>query len=1042
LAQSIFPQEKTLRFEHFTVEDGLPQNTVNGIVKDKYGFMWFGTWNGLCRYDGYKFTIYKTDAHNLRTINHNRIRILAKDAENNIWVLTYDSAVFCRYNYETDDFTRFPRNEVKQEIYLPFRGGRSFLRDNAVTKEFTWHIHIDSLYLHQINNRTHKHTVYWADPLNRWALNDDDISELYLDDFGILWIGTFSGGINKANTRGCPFYYYYRSIKGKDCLIDNNARTISQDNKGNLWVGSRSKGITLINRANNKYTSLVHNPNNNNSLISDQVRKIYTDHLGYTWIGTRGGLDRYDPQKKQFFHYSITSKNKIPHNWVYVIMEDNAKDLWIGTWDGIAKYNRKNNQFDWSSQTSLNLKKPYIRDFIRDKKGNFWLTAQGQGLFNLKKIIKPNFDDSFQVIYHYNYNSKLSSISDNLIYILCEDENGMIWAGTNSGLDRINPENREVTHINEQNGLPDISIMGILSDKKGHLWVSHKRGLSCLDTRTMAIKNYTIRDGLQGIEFCENACFREPVSGEMFFGGTNGLNSFFPDSMKDDDDHTPNLVFTDLKIQNQPVRLGKEINGRIILKKPVYLTSEITLTHNDKSISIEFASLHFENPMWVKYQYILEGFDKEWTTTDASKREATYSNLDPGLYFFKVKASNQDGIWKPVEKVLKIKILPPWWETLVVRIIAILFLLSLVFLGIYWRISTYRTRETELNTLVQQRTMELEKKNLELLKEQIIIEEQSETLILANENLKNQQTRLEEYAEETQTQNEKLKLVNEQLMEHQKRIEAQSEELRAHADNLKEANDLLIEKQKLIQTQSQKLEESNQKLAILNSTKDRFFSIIAHDLRNPFHSVSGLSEILLSDHTKFSSEKIERFLSLIHTSSISGNNLLENLLQWSRSQTGRIVFKPGNITLANIIEENLNLLEGELVRKNISIKSTVEADIKVLADENMVNTIFRNLISNAIKFTYKNGRINISAQKHAQFIEVSVKDSGIGISEKTKNLLFRIDTNVSTKGTSNETGTGLGLILCHEFVEKHGGRIWVESEEGKGSIFKFTLPGL
>lgn len=1039
--QPLYTQEKVLRFEHFTVENGLPQNTVNGIVKDKYGFMWFGTWGGLCRYDGYKFTIYKTESGNLHSISHNRIHLIKKDIDGNIWILPYDTMTLCRYNYETDDFTRFSRNKLKKEFADSLSRTRDFSHTNAISNGYTWHVDKDNLQLTQTNNHTHKQITYIADPLNRWALSDGDATDVYIDDENILWVGTYSGGVNKALINSNNFSYYYHALNGLNCLINNNIRSIALDKHDILWVGTRSKGITKIDRRYNKYTHYTHDAINVNSLISNQIRKIFVDYYDDVWIGTKEGLDRYDTRKNVFHHYSTKLKNKIPHDWVYVIMEDNEHNLWIGTWNGFAKYNRKSDTFLWYNPKIFNLKKACVRDFIEDKERNFWLATEGEGLLNLKRNSTSGFEDNFKVIKHYQFSqNKYNSISDNLIYTLCEDENGNIWAGTNSGLDKIVPGSEKITHFTDKDGLPDITIMGILSDKKGKLWMSHKKGLSCINTKTKFIKNYSIQDGLQGIEFSENACFRNPQTGEMFFGGTNGLNSFFPDSIKDEAANLIKVVFTDLKIQNQSVHLNELYHGKIVLKHPLNLTSEITIRYEDKSFSIEFAGLHFDNPRGIRYKYILSDFDKDWITTDASKRFATYSNLNPGTYIFKVKASTSDNFKNQPSSILKIKVLPPWWKTLVFRILFLLTCVLIIFFFIYWRIASYRSKERELTFLIHQRTEELEKNNLQLLKEQILIEEQSETLRLANENLKDQQARLEEYSEETQTQNEKLKTVNEQLMDHQKRIEAQSEELRTHAENLKEANDLLIEKQKFIQLQAQRLEESNQQLALLNSTKDRFFSIIAHDLRNPFHSVSGLSEILLNDHTKFSSEKIERFLSLIHTSSVSGNNLLENLLQWSRSQTGRILFKPVSLNLADIIEENLNLMEGELVRKSIAIKSIVEADITVIADENMVNTIIRNLLSNAIKFTYEDGNICIYAANHQPFVEVTVKDSGIGITEKNKRLLFKIDTNVSTRGTSNETGTGLGLILCREFVEKHGGKIWVESEEGKGSAFKFTLP--
>ena len=381
----------------------------------------------------------------------------------------------------------------------------------------------------------------------------------------------------------------------------------------------------------------------------------------------------------------------------------------------------------------------------------------------------------------------------------------------------------------------------------------------------------------------------------------------------------------------------------------------------------------------------------------------------------------------------------------------------------YSKVAAYKIRQVELTQMVIKRTQELEQTNLELLQERVFIEEQKETLKQANESLNDQNTRVEEYAEEVNSQNEELKNINDQLLEQQTQIIEQSEELkvkneqlllqqvqieekskelRAHAENLKEVNDLLVDKQRFIQLQSDKLEESNRELLVLNSTKDRFFSIIAHDLRNPFHAVSGFSEILLRDYKKLPPEKVERFLTLINKSSVNGGNLLENLLQWSRAQTGKISFEPIQLHLIGIVNNVVDLLEGEAQRKNIEIVQAIELEMMAFVDENMLKTILRNLISNAIKFTPEKGTITIKALEKFPLIEISIIDTGVGISSQQMQLLFNVETNISTKGTASESGTGLGLILCKEFVEKNGGKIWVESEVGKGSEFKFTLPAM
>lgn len=231
----------------------------------------------------------------------------------------------------------------------------------------------------------------------------------------------------------------------------------------------------------------------------------------------------------------------------------------------------------------------------------------------------------------------------------------------------------------------------------------------------------------------------------------------------------------------------------------------------------------------------------------------------------------------------------------------------------------------------------------------------------------------------------------------------------------------------------------NTQLAELNATKDKFFGIIAHDLRNPFIGIVGLSE-LIRDSKQDRAEKTEKYVNLIHQSAKNASRLLENLLDWSKAQTGAIEFEPKEFSLQNLVKDVINLVENTAKAKTIAIKQEVPDGLNVFADSNMINTVLRNLITNAIKFTNKNGNILITATQQNSEVSISIKDSGVGMSEKAISNLFKISEKTSTLGTENESGTGLGLMLCKEFIEKHNAKISVESEVGKGSTFTFTLP--
>lgn len=239
---------------------------------------------------------------------------------------------------------------------------------------------------------------------------------------------------------------------------------------------------------------------------------------------------------------------------------------------------------------------------------------------------------------------------------------------------------------------------------------------------------------------------------------------------------------------------------------------------------------------------------------------------------------------------------------------------------------------------------------------------------------------------------------------------------------------------------SDELKKIAEELKHLNTTKDKFFSIIAHDLKNPFITILGFSDLLLTDYSDLSDDERKFYLEEMKKSAEVSHNLLQNLLQWSRSQTGRIDFHPSEIPFSNLVKVNLELLETTAARKGITIEYEIQNNLNVFADEDMLNTVIRNLITNAIKFTDRDGKITVRAEEQGKYAEIRVVDTGVGMDDKTLSNLFRLDISHTSFGTNSEAGTGLGLILCKEFIEKQGGKIWVESEIGKGSKFIFYLP--
>lgn len=646
-------QVNVLKFNHLTVNDGLPQNSIHAIAKDKYGFMWFGTWAGACRYNGYSFKVFRANNNDPTAFADNMIEAIVTDSLQNIWIKTGEPGYLYRYNYEYENFKRFAVKNVAPYILKLIAQPK--LAENSKYK-FT-SSESGLLQWNKISGKETRYQVNYNDP---FSINDASIYTSYIDDADNLWIGTRKGGVNHANLNVKPFKYYHADSPGKG-LISNEVRAICKDKSGRLWIGTEELGGTIIEPTaqGNKYSYF-----NNKSFIDNRrVRSIYCDRLGYVWIGTKGGLDRYDPRTKTFKHYAA-DKNKKPGNItspiIYAMLEDSKGTLWVGTYDGLAKYDRKKDKFLYVSPTITG--GIQIRVIMEDRQKNLWIAMEDGGLTKLIRTSGSGNLPNFKSIRYTHIEGNDNTLISNRLYSLAEDDSGMIWIATNLGLSRLNPKNNTFKHFFMKDGLPDEIIMGLLFDGKESVWISHKKGLTRMNTKTFALQNFTVNDGLQGNEFNQNACFRDSATGEMFFGGQNGMNSFFPDNIQINKSK-PRVVFTQLSVMNQVLRPGTKINDRVILEKSLLCTDEIVLSWWDKTFSLEFAALHYANPLGNKYKYKLEGIDHQWNFSSANIRTASYSQLPSGTYTFKVYGSNSDGIWSDTPATLRIKILPPWWFT-------------------------------------------------------------------------------------------------------------------------------------------------------------------------------------------------------------------------------------------------------------------------------------------------------------------------------------------------------------------------------------------
>jgi ligand-binding sensor domain-containing protein/signal transduction histidine kinase len=983
------------------INEGLPTDHIYRIMADRYNNLWLSCYDkGICIFNqqDQTFKCYVTETGNEKSLSDIRIERFYEDSEGNIWIGTYSNGLNL-FNPVQKNFTRLipdPDNSYSSRV-------RTFFEDNrnnffAGTR--------GGLYLWGKKERKFIHYAYSEHKFS--ILNSNSILCSYISKNGVLWLGTFAGGVNYSDLYRKSFVLYRSKPDDIYFLNTPNVYSILEDNDQHVWIGT-DNGLNKLNQKTNTFQYYVNIPGDKNSLSYNDVKALALDEKGNLWIGTNnGGLDYYNQKLKIFKHYKSDSSdiNSLACNKIYGLLYDSQKALWILSNSNI------DNQFSnidillKGSNRFIHLKEKAYFGITECQSGDIWIGSIG-GVWHFNRL-----DSVFTLI------SNESMIGK--VYTVKEDSRNNIWIGSDLGLTKYETNHETFTHFQEDQGQPFDIVYGILEDKQKNLWVSTNYGLvkfinAVEDKDSIAFRVYDKQDGLQSRQFNYNACFVNN-HGEMFFGGINGFNAFYPENISDNP-FKPKVLITGLKIFNNDVKIGAQIYGKVILKKAINETDTLKLSYKIKTFTLEFAALHYSMPEKNQYKYFLKGFDKTWQNV-THRNDATYTNLQPRKYTFMVMASNNDGKWDEVPASIIIIITPPFWHTALFKISFVLLVMSL-FSGIYlYRVNRLKRQQIHLESLVKQRTSEVEEKNNKLLEQTYLLNETNTLLEERQQQIEEQSEELRTQKEELESTNEYLNSTNSLLEERQKNIEEQAEALRIQADELSLKNNSLQK---------------------LNATKNKFFSIIAHDLKNPFNVILGFSELLSEKYDNIPDTKRKQYIELIFNSVTKIYKLLENLLQWARFQSDNIPCIPEELMLTDLIDTNLELSANQINNKNLKIEKDIPPDLKIYADKNMINTVVRNLLTNAIKFT-ENGCIKINGLKAENFVTFSITDTGTGIQESKLEKIFEIDNSKSTEGTKGESGTGLGLIICREFVEKNGGSIYVTSKEGKGSSFSVTLP--
>ena len=1204
-------QAETLhtKLESITIENGLSQNSINCILQDNKGFMWFGTQDGLNKYDGYRFTFYKhymddpnsisdnfilsiyQDKSNIiwvgtnggglnrydprlelweqythtnqnpKSLSSNFIYVIYEDSEGKLWIGTDEglnrfdrkTKAFHRYKHNPDDLQSLSDNFVysivedhRGHLWIGTAGGlnrldretgrfshyahdpndQRSLSDNTVyaicedqrgslwigtaqglnrfdpeKEHFTQYLHnphnnhslshhsVRTIYedsrgtlwvgtddgLNHLSRNSEKFVHYKHNPDDLNSLSNSIIRAIYEDRSGILWIGTFGGGINRISREKEKFALFRNDPNNPNSLSSNSVWSIHEDREGTIWIGT-DHGLNKYDRDNGTYVHYKHDPNDISSLSQGIVRSIDEDRSGILWIGTYGGgLNRFEETEGRFIHYQHDpdDPNTLSNDYIRIVYEDRSNDLWVGTNDGLNKWDRQSGKFvryqhNFSNPHSLSNDR--VRSIYEDKSGHLWIGTYG-GL--------NQFDRETGQFTHYKNDPKSPTSLSNDRVSIYEDPSGFLWIGTlGGGLNQFHRERKQFTHYTEKDGLPNNSVYGILGDDSGHLWISTNNGLSKFNPETKTFQNYDFHDGLQSNEF-NGGAYCKTRAGEMFFGGVNGLNSFFPDSIKADR-YNPPVVITDFHILNQRVPIGVNRDGRDILKESITETKFIQLSHKEKVISFEFAALHYAISDKYEYAYIMEGFDPDWNYI-GNRRVATYTNLSPGNYIFRVKASNNGGIWNEETTNIRIKVVPPLWKTLWFRII---FFSMIILTGIsIYRIRTRAIQERNrmLEQRVEERTARLRDINEKLQQEILtrqgaeialkiektyfeqLFENAPEAIVMTDDEggilrVNNEFTEIFGYTgEETLGHSIDELLAPEDLKEEASSVTNQVaggkkvvletirkckdgtsihvsilgapiivdnelvavygiyRDITERIDNEKKQNQLMVQ-----------LESVNREL------KD-FAYIVSHDLKAPLRAIASLVNWLSTDYgEKFNAEGKE-MITLLTGRVRRMNDLIDGILQYSR--VGRIHEDKIKVNLNHLIEDVI-----ELVAPPSNFKIEVKKKLpSLICEKTRMEQVFENLVANAIKYMDKpEGKISIRCTSQNGHWKFGVTDNGPGIEETYFEKIFQIFQTLAPRDEIESTGVGLSLVK--KIVEMYGGKIWIESKVGAGSTFYFTWP--
>lgn len=1056
---------KTGIYEDVALDRGRRENpgdlVINAIHEDRSGAVWIGRDSGLVVLQPASEDISRLTDKLDHPQDFGQLKILTfhEDRAGELWIGSNHG--FYLYNRADDRFKHY-HVPVNEDVYFSATNTIQVMYEDRLGVFWIGAVHG----LHVFHRHEESFQSFFADRIDPNGLSDNSVESIYEDRSGALWFGLMGGGLEKLNRTSQSFKHYYSNPRDPSKISSYDVFAMHEDKDGWLWIGTYGDGLNVYHRPTGGLKNYRNIPGNPDSLSGDFVWAVYEDSKNRIWVGTDStGLNRFsrDTGKFTHFRYRHRDPSSLSNDTISCVIEDHSGTIWIATNGGINKFNEDTGcftRFQTGEDDKNSLAHNQVYVLLGDREGLIWAGTAG-GLSALNPAAGTFISYPLATI-------QPGSLISHPVFSLCQDRHGMIWIGTTRGLIRLIPPTREYVVFGEKDGLPSDVINGILEDNRGNLWVSTNRGLSRFNPKTGTFNNYNRQDGLQSYEF-NGGSYYKSTNGELFFGGINGFNAFFPEDIKDNP-YVPPVVITGFKIFDRDVQVGEKIKGRKILDRSIMDTDRITLSYKHNGFSLEFAALNYIHSENNEYAYIMEGLEENWTYA-WQRRFVTYANLSPGDYTFRVKASNNNGIWNEEGVSLGIRIVPPFWNTWWFRlsIVALILLMFFTFHVVNNRV--IERRKKELEDIVAQRTIELRESGekyqtvVETAQQGIAIIQDLKVVflnarfadMLGLDEKKILQRPLDQWA--VPSKQPALRDLMEQLSREPKaagRTETKflhsgggeiQVEINYGAIRYKRGRALLLFFQDI--GFKKVLEKERMKSARLESSRTLARGI-AHDFNNLLAIIVGYIGLALEEVSPGS-----QVFKLLKEAGKTSNRAADLTRQFIFLARGGDPVKEV-IPIASFIKTSvMNVLHDSPVKANFNIAKDLwpvdcDSDHIVQAIKNIVTNACQAMNEAMNEAMSEDGVLEIEAtnkeldeshvldQPPGKYVCITFKDNGTGISEEDLPHIF--DPYFSTREEVTRKGLGLGLAVVHSIVSQHKGIIQVESQLEKGTLVRLCLP--